>query len=124
KQHVPELRLKSKDAERRATVLHLLNHTAGWDGDQYQSTGEGDDSLANLVRAMGTFEQRFPLGTRHSYNNVSLSLAGRVIEKVTGKTYEEAMKELLLDPLEMTESFYSVNDVATRRFAVGHTNRD
>lgn len=124
KQHVPELRLKDRNAERDATILHLLNHTAGWDGDQYQSTGEGDDSLANLVREMAGFQQRFPLGTRHSYNNVSLSLAGRVIEKVTGRTYEDAMKELLLDPLEMTESFYSINDVATRRFAVGHVNRE
>jgi CubicO group peptidase (beta-lactamase class C family) len=124
KAHVPELRLKDRQAERDATILHLLNHTAGWDGDQYQSTGEGDDSLANLVRAMAQFEQRFPLGTRHSYNNVSLSLAGRVIEKVTGRTFEQAMKELLLDPLDMTESFYSLNDIATRRFAVGHTNRD
>jgi len=124
KQHVPELRLKDKQAEREATILHLLNHTAGWDGDQYQSTGEGDDSLANLVRAMAGFEQRFPLGTRHSYNNVSLSLAGRVLEKVTGQTFEAAMQDLLLDPVGMTESFYSVNDVATRRFAVGHVNRD
>ncbi|HKT83874.1 MAG TPA: serine hydrolase domain-containing protein [Solirubrobacterales bacterium] len=124
KKHVPELRLQDKAAERGATILHLLNHTAGWAGDQYDSTGEGDDALAKLVTAMAGFEQRFPLGTRHSYNNVSLSLAGRVIEKVTGKTFEQAMRELFLDPLGMTESFYFLNEVATRRFAVGHHNRD
>lgn len=124
KKHVPELKLKDRAAERSATILHLLNHTAGWDGDQYESTGEGDDALARLVAAMAGFEQRFPLGARHSYNNVSLSLAGRVIEKVTGKTFEAAMRELLLEPLDMTESFYFVNEIATRRFAVGHHNRD
>lgn len=124
KQHVPELRLQDRDAERDVTILQLLNHTSGWAGDVYDSTGEGDDALAVLVERLSEFPQRSPLGTRFSYNNVAVSLAGRVIEMVTGTTYESAVRDLLLQPLAMRESFFSLGDVASRRFAVGHAQRD
>jgi CubicO group peptidase (beta-lactamase class C family) len=43
---------------------------------------------------------------------------------VTGKTYETALRELVLDPLRMAHSFFSPADVMTQRFAVGHYLRD
>jgi len=88
--YVPELRLKDEDVAREVTVLQLLNHTAGWDGDLMEDMGNGDDALARYVSRMATIEQVTPLGATVSYNNASLSLAGRVIEKVTGTTYEQA----------------------------------
>ena len=124
KQHVPELCLKDKAAEQSATILHLLNHTAGWYGDVYDSMGGGDDALARLVEAMAGFEQNFPLGTQFSYNNISVSLAGRVIEKVTGKTFEAAVDELVLRPLGLDETFWFLSDVMVRRFALGHLNKE
>ena len=122
--HIPELELQDADTQRDVTVLHLLNHTSGWSGDVYDSTGEGDDSLARLVENLRDFPQRFPLGTQFSYNNVAVSVAGRVIEKVTGTTYEQAVRELLLEPLGMRHSWFSLNDVASRRFVVGHAHRE
>jgi hypothetical protein len=47
-----------------------------------------------------------------------------VIEKVTGKTYEEAVKELVLDPLGMANSFFFTYEIMTRRFMVGHANNE
>jgi CubicO group peptidase (beta-lactamase class C family) len=118
--YVPELRLKDEDVARRVTVLQLLNHTAGWAGDLMDNTGDGDDALAKYVEKMADIEQVTALGAACSYNNASLSLAGRVIEKVTGKTYEQAVRDLLLDPLGMTQTFFFPNEIMTRRFAAGH----
>ena len=120
--HVPELRLKDDDVAKEIRVLNLLNHTAGWTGDFDVDTGWGDDALARYVDAMVDADQEFPLGKHVSYNNAALSLAGRVIEKVTGKTYEAAVKELILAPLGMDQTFFFPNEVMTRRFVVGHTN--
>ena len=103
-------------------MLHLLNHTAGWDGDFHKDTGPGDDALARYVAAMADIDQVNPLGAEVSYNNASLSLAGLLIEKVTGKTYEQAIQELLLDPIGLTDTFLFPTDVMTRRYAVGHHN--
>jgi CubicO group peptidase (beta-lactamase class C family) len=120
RQYVPELRLKDEQTARTVTVLQLLNHTAGWAGDLLDNTGSGDDALAKYVELMAGLDQVTPLGSTVSYNNASLSLAGRVIEKVTGKTFEQAMKELLFDPLGLAHSYFFPSDVMTRRFVVGH----
>ncbi len=122
--YVPELTLKDSEAAEKVTVLQLFNHTAGWDGDFIHDTGNGDDALARYVELMATIDQVSPLGATVSYNNASLSLAGRLIEKVTGKTYETAMRELVLDPLGLEETLFFPNDVMTRRFVVGHTRHE
>jgi len=118
--YVPELQLKDEDVATRVTVLQLLNHTAGWEGDLIEDMGNGDDFLERYVARMADLEQVSPLGATVSYNNASLSLAGRVIEKITGTTYEKAMAELILEPLGLANTFFFPNDVMTRRFAVGH----
>lgn len=121
--YVPELKLKDEEVARKVTVLQLLNHTAGWSGDFFENTGDGDDAIARYVEKMADLEQVTPLGSTVSYNNASLVLAGRVIEKVTGKTYELAMRELLFEPLGLDMTFFFMNDIMTRRFAVGHNQK-
>src|SRR5256714_5896130 len=118
--YLPDLRLRDPDVAARVTVLHLLNHTAGWTGDYFEDTGEGDDALARYVAGMAELEQVTPLGATASYNNAAFNLAGRVVERVTGQTYEAALQELVLDPLGLRDSLLFVADVMTRRFAAGH----
>jgi CubicO group peptidase (beta-lactamase class C family) len=121
--YVPELKLKDEETAKNVTVLQLLNHSAGWQGDFFEDTGGGDDAIARYVEKMETLEQVTPLGTQASYNNAALVLAGFVIEKVTGKGYEDAIKELLLEPLGLEMTLSSLNDIMTRRFVVGHNHR-
>lgn len=124
RRYVPELSLKDEDVAERVTVLQLLNHTAGWEGDLIEDMGNGDDCLEKYVTRMADLVQVSPLGATVSYNNASLSLAGRVIEKVTGTTYEKAIGDLLLDPLGMSSTLFFPNDIMTRRFAAGHNRHE
>jgi CubicO group peptidase (beta-lactamase class C family) len=123
RRYVPELRLKDDDVARSVTVLQLLNHSAGWQGDLLDNTGDGDDALARYVELMAGLEQEFQPGASVAYNNASLSLAGRIIEKLTGSTYEQAIRDLLFEPLGLGNSFFFANEVMTRRFSAGHTQR-
>ncbi len=122
--YVPELVLRDADVAERVTVLQLLNHTAGWEGDMMEDTGDGDDALQRYVARMAGLQQVLPLGSAVSYNNASLSLAGRLIEKVTGLTFEQAVTDLVLEPLGMTDTLFFDRDIMTRRFAVGHTRHE
>ncbi|MEY2473798.1 MAG: hypothetical protein QOK28_3127, partial [Actinomycetota bacterium] len=117
---LPELNLKDKSVEGRVTILQLTNHTSGWSGDVMTSTGDGDDALAKYVALLADVEQVTPLGESVSYNNAALSVAGRVIEVVTGLTYEQAIRELIFEPLGMKHSYFFPNEIMSRRFAVGH----
>ncbi|MCG5525891.1 beta-lactamase family protein [Ectothiorhodospira haloalkaliphila] len=120
RRYVPELRLADSAVTAQVTLLQLLNHTAGWEGDFFPDTGEGDDALACFVARMDALEQLTPPGTAFSYNNAAFCLAGRVIEHVTGDTYETAIRRLILQLLGLRGSFFFPNEVMTRRFAVGH----
>jgi CubicO group peptidase (beta-lactamase class C family) len=124
RKYVPKLTLKDSEAAENVTVLQLFNHTAGWQGDAIKDTGDGDDALAVYVADMAQLEQVTPLGATVSYNNASLSLAGHLIAKVTGTTFERAAKDLLFDPLGMSMTFFTPNEVMTRRFVAGHTLHD
>ena len=118
--YLPELRLQDESVARDVTVLQLLNHTAGWAGDVFDSTGDGDDALARYVEKMADVDQVTPLGASVSYNNASLSVAGRVIERVTGTTFERAIAQLIFEPLGLEHCFFFPNDIMTRRFVAGH----
>lgn len=124
RRYVPELVLADESVAESVTVGQLFNHTAGWEGDLSDDTGGGDDALERYVAKMATIKQVTPLGSTVSYNNASLSLAGRLIEKVTGLTFEKAIAELLLRPLGMDDTYFFPADVMTRRFAVGHNLKD
>jgi CubicO group peptidase (beta-lactamase class C family) len=121
KKYVPELTLKDKHTEENVTILQILNHTSGWQGDaREEGAGDGDDAIAKFIESMAHIEQVTPLGSAFSYNNAALNLAGRIIEKVTGQVYEKAMRELLLDPLGLGDTLFFPAEVMVRRFAVGH----
>lgn len=118
--YVPDFKVSDETASSEATVRHLLTHTGGWEGDVFDDTGSGDDALVKYVANMDELTQLAPLGTVFSYCNSGFSLAGYIIEVVTGKSYQAALKELVLDPLRLEGSYLESSDVMTRRFVVGH----
>src|SRR5207237_9536660 len=102
--YIPELKTKDATVAERITVLQLLNHTAGWTGDAREECGDGDDAREKFVESLADFEQVTPLGATVSYNNAAVNVAGRVIEKVTGQVYEDAMTDLIHKPLGLHNS--------------------
>ena len=118
--YVPALRLSDESVAAQVTVRHLLTHTGGWVGDYFNDFGLGEDALSRMVASLALLPQLTPLGAVWSYNNTGFYLAGRIVEAITGKSFETALKELVFDPLGLTMSFFFPHDVLTHRFSVGH----
>ena len=123
RRYLPAFRVADASVSEQVTVRALFTHTAGWFGEYLRPTGHGADAIALAVAAMAGLEQVSPAGT-FSYNNVSLTVAGRIIEVVAGRPYEQVMREQLFEPLGMTRSFFRAEDVLYDRLAAGHTVRD
>lgn len=124
RRYLPDLALKDESTAERVTMRHLLQHTGGWQGDYFADFGRGDDALALIVTSMVDLDQVTPLGQVWAYNNAGFYLAGRVIEAITGSTFEAAMKDRLLQPLGLDHSFMFPEEVMLHRFAVGHNVTD
>jgi CubicO group peptidase (beta-lactamase class C family) len=122
--YLPELRLSDESVAARVNMRHLFTHTGGWIGDYFNDFGHGDDALARIVVSLEALPQLTPLGEVWSYNNSGFYIAGRVIELITGRSYEASIEEIVLDPLGMKMSFYFPGDIMTYRFAVGHYERE
>ncbi len=120
RKYLPGFKVADPEAGEQVTLKMLLTHTPGWLGDFFPECGMGDDALARFTDQMADLAQQTPVGRIYSYNNAALVLAGRILEVVTGKPYEEAMSELILAPLEMNNSFFFPADVMVHRFSVGH----
>ena len=118
--YLPGFRLADEAAAAAVTVRHLLTHSAGWLGDYFEDTGRGDDALAKVVAKLALLPQLTEVGKEWHYGNSGFYAAGRVIEVVTGRTFEQAMGELLLEPLGMTRSVFFAEDAIAYRVAVGH----
>ena len=121
---LPELRLADPDVTKRVTVRHLLTHTSGIDGDVFTDTGRGDDCVQKYVALLADVAQNHPLGATWSYCNSGFVLAGRVIEKLTGETWDRAMKDRLFSPLGLSRTVTLPEEALLHRTAVGHVRED
>lgn len=120
KHYLPELKLSDKQTNEEITLRSILTHTCGFTGDYFRDFGYGDDALSKIVEEIKELPQNYPMGKYFSYCNSGYYVAGRVLEVVTGKTFESAIKELVFEPLGMQHAFFFPWDVMTHRFVVGH----
>ncbi|MFD5319705.1 serine hydrolase domain-containing protein [Streptomyces sp. NPDC127098] len=119
RRYVPELALADERAAAEITVLNLLNHTSGLDWNLIDPE-EGDGSLAGFVAKMAELDVIAPPGARASYSQAGYNLAGRVVEKVTGLPFEKAVTTLVVEPAGLSNTFFDLDEIMIRRFAVGH----
>jgi CubicO group peptidase (beta-lactamase class C family) len=117
---LPDLRLSDADVTRRVTIRHLLTHTSGIDGDVFTDTGRGDDCLERYVALLADVAQNHPLGVTWSYCNAGYSLLGRVIEHVTGTTWDRALRDRLFTPLGLSYTVTLPEEALLFGTAVGH----
>ncbi|MBW1933905.1 MAG: beta-lactamase family protein [Deltaproteobacteria bacterium] len=90
----------------RITIHHLLTHTAGLlhsYGEDYE-TAFRDEALKKMFdRAL-----EFQPGTAYSYSNGGYSVLAALVERVTGKSFEEYLRSAFFDPLGMKYTGYTV----------------
>lgn len=118
--HVPELR--GAGWAERATVLDLLANRSGLPLTSALEFGFGahrDTDDRALARLVAEIDADLPASAVWSYTNVGWCVLGRVIETVTGETWEVAMRHLLFDRAGMTCTTFAIGSEPARRVA-GH----
>ncbi|MFD8985557.1 serine hydrolase domain-containing protein [Streptomyces sp. NPDC059564] len=117
---LPEFSVADPEATRAITTRQLLSHTGGLTCDFTHDSGRGDDCLAKYVEAAKGVALDCPPGTVISYSSVGYNVLGRIIEVVTGKVWDQALKDLLLTPLGLTHTMTLPEEALRFRAAMGH----
>jgi len=105
--HLPELHLPSHPAGTEITLWHLLTHTSGLPREAPFPywTDRRFPTVAELFAGLGRQELLFEPGTGYQYSNAGLALAGAVVSAVSGRPYEDFVRETILSPLAMEDTF-------------------
>lgn len=111
------LRFEDWDYTDEVRLYHLLNHTSGFPDyffgdDETEIKLHGDSTLqftpAQLVTlADRLHEPELEPGEKFSYSNVNYILLGLIIEKYSGMTYQQYVRQHILAPLQMNNTYFS-----------------
>ncbi len=121
-----------KDTGDKVTIHHLLTHTSGipsYTGRPsyielpkfFAELSRDPYSVDEFVMKYCSGDLEFKPGSRFRYNNSAYFLLGAIIEKVTGKGYEEVLKEKILDPLGMKNTGYDHHNTIIKNRATGYS---
>ncbi len=112
---------KGKQASNTITIRMLLTHTAGlpednpW-GDRQMSKSEGD--LRKLLRN-GISLSHIP-GTYFEYSNLGFTILGLLIHQISHQYYQQYIKQHILLPLNMDETYWQYTQVPPHHLALGY----
>jgi CubicO group peptidase (beta-lactamase class C family) len=112
--YLPELRKihNSFGSMDDITIEHLLTHSGGFRGGTWPWRNNKPwepfepTEWSQLVAMFPFTEVLFKPGTKYSYSNPGIIYLGRIIEVVTGESYESYISKHIFGPLEMQQSYF------------------
>jgi CubicO group peptidase (beta-lactamase class C family) len=108
-----------KSLARPVTIRHVLSHTSGLAGSSELQKETGSDSTPLKARALSsvTGPLQWQPGDKYQYGNQGMNIAARIVEIVSGISYEDFLQKRFFDPLGMTETTFWPSEAQVVRLA-------
>jgi len=121
--YLPDYR---KDIGQKVTIHHLLTHTSGIPSYTsqpgfFENVSRNPYKVDEFVKKYASGDLEFEPGAKYSYNNSGYFLLGAIIEHVTGKPYEQVLKENIFAPLGMNNTGYDHHNTILPKRATGYS---
>lgn len=121
--YLPDYR---KDTGEKVTIHNLLSHTSGIPSYTslpgfFQNVSRNPFTVDDFIKKYASGDLEFEPGTKFVYDNSGYFLLGAIIEKVTGKPYEQVLKENIFDPVGMKNSGYDRWGTILNKRATGYS---
>jgi CubicO group peptidase (beta-lactamase class C family) len=120
--YLPDYR---KDVGEKVTIHHLLTHTSGIPSYTsqpgfFENVSRNPYKVDEFVKKYASGNLEFEPGSKFLYNNSGYFLLGAIIEHVTGKPYEQVLKENIFDPVGMKNTGYDHHNTVIAKRATGY----
>ena len=110
REYLPEVRFYDDYATRTVCMRDLLSHRTGLPRHEYSWYGT-TYSREDIVNNLRYLEPNRPPRTTFQYNNQCYVLAGRVLERLSGESFEELLRTRILEPLGMSRTRFFIEDL-------------
>jgi CubicO group peptidase (beta-lactamase class C family) len=120
-------------ADREITILDLLTHTSGLASGgpgtpafmKLREERKPTETLADFIPRLGALPLDFQPGTRWSYSGLAgFDTLGRIVEIVSGTTFDRFLRERLFGPLGMKDTFFNVPEADRPRLATVYSHTE
>jgi len=113
----------NQEIGRKVKIRHLLSHTGGTGdifGPEFDAHRTELKTLADYAKLYGTRGPTFEPGSRFEYSNYGFLLLGLLVEKVSGKSYYDYVRENIFVPAGMRSTDSLPESEAILRRATGY----
>jgi CubicO group peptidase (beta-lactamase class C family) len=108
---MPEFRLRDSLASNDIMICDLLSHRIGFETFQGDFTYWNSDlSRAEVIGKMALIHAPYHFRTQWGYCNAAFTAAGELIPRISGKTWEDVVKDSIIAPLKMSRTFTNIDD--------------
>ncbi len=108
--YIADFRLQDDYATAHATLIDLMSHQTGVPRHDLVWYGYDEFPRSYFWQKLQHLEPSLSFREGWQYNNFMFMAAGYILEKISGQTWEEFVRERIFTPLEMTNSNFSVTD--------------
>jgi CubicO group peptidase (beta-lactamase class C family) len=110
-QYLPELKFYSDELTNAVTLRDMMSHRTGLPRHDYSWYLFNTNNRDSLLARVQFQEPTFPIRQQWQYNNFMFVAQGAIIEKITGKTWEDNIRQRIFQPLNMNSSALSIHDL-------------
>jgi CubicO group peptidase (beta-lactamase class C family) len=111
--HLPTFLLNDPYVTREVTLRDLLTHQVGF-GDPWYLWYGIDLEYPEIVRRLRYIEPESSFRSRYAYNNIAYATAGIIAGQAYGSSWDDLVRERILEPLGMRETVTQARDLAGR----------
>ncbi|WP_294960411.1 serine hydrolase domain-containing protein [Sulfurimonas sp.] len=124
KKYLPWFEIQNMQSVDKITIRTLLNQTSGFSTYEGLKNFDNWDSssftLEKTIRALKGVRLASKPSTTFQYSNINYQILGLVIQKITGLSYNDYIKENIFNKLDMKNSFASLKDIDAKQITQGH----
>ena len=112
KTYIPWLRLNNELLTENVTARDLMCHRTGTPKYDLQAIYAATDDKEEMVRSLEHLQTFAPFRTKFMYSNQMVSLAGYLVDVLSGTSYEDFVRERIFAPLGMTSSDFEADSLS------------
>jgi len=126
--HIPEFKMYNDYVTQNFNIQDLLTHRSGLGlgaGDLQKWPSGSDFTMADMLSSFQYFEPVSAFRTKYDYDNILYLVAGELIKRVSGKPWETFVKERIMNPLGMDNSYtLPASMIGSENLATPHLAED